>query len=121
MTDPKVSACAGKLRYHCTPAEVEEPLAAAMAYGAAKYGLLSWRNSVDLSDARKRIYYDAARRHMAEWHKGNPTDPESGLPHLAHAMASLGILMDLERMEQETPAPRETYEALPGERWVTAE
>ena len=31
-------------------------------------------------------------RHMAAWQRGEENDPESGLPHLAHAMCNLRML-----------------------------
>lgn len=41
--------------------------------------------------------YDAMQRHMMAWWLGTDRDPESGLSHLAHAMARGLILMELER------------------------
>jgi hypothetical protein len=39
-------------------------------------------------------YYDAAMRHLMAWWDGQTNDPETGLPHLAHAAANLCILLD---------------------------
>lgn len=43
---------------------------------------------------RASIYYDACRRHLGAWFEGEERDPDSGLPHLAHALACLAILVD---------------------------
>ena len=52
-----------------------------LAFGARKYGVDNWQQ---VPDARRR-YYAAALRHLTAWWEGEKTDPESGLPHLAHA------------------------------------
>jgi ADP-heptose:LPS heptosyltransferase len=31
-------------------------------------------------------------RHLAAWQRGEENDPETGLPHLAHAMCNLRML-----------------------------
>ena len=36
----------------------------------------------------------AARRHLLQWFDGQDDDSESGVSHLAHARACLGILID---------------------------
>lgn len=60
--------------------------------GARKYGSASWRDveSVDLAQ-----YIGATLRHLLAYADGEDTDPESGNPHLAHALASLCIMIDL--------------------------
>ena len=64
---------------------------AVLALGAKKYGsAFNWRNySVQAS-----IYVSAAMRHLAQWFDGQNDDSESGVSHLAHARACLGILID---------------------------
>lgn len=59
-------------------------------FGALKYGKYNWRHTA----VRASIYSDALERHMAAWKDGVDTDTESGLPHLAHALACLAILID---------------------------
>lgn len=64
--------------------------ALAMADGAKKYGPYNWReNKVTAS-----IYLAAAQRHMDSWLDGEDTDPKSLVPHLGHAIACLGIIVD---------------------------
>lgn len=61
-----------------------------MAGGAEKYGSFNWGEGGVVAS----VYYDAALRHLLAWYTGEDIDPESGLPHLAHARACLGILLD---------------------------
>lgn len=60
--------------------------------GALKYGRANWR----VSGVRASIYFDAASRHLNAWFEGEGQDPDSGLPHLSHALACLAILVDAE-------------------------
>jgi hypothetical protein len=55
-----------------------------------KYGRTNWR----AAGIRFSIYYDAINRHLDKWFEGEDIDPDSGLPHLAHAMAGIAILID---------------------------
>jgi len=43
-------------------------------------------------------FYDAAIRHLFAWVAGEDNDPESGLPHIAHAAVSLMFIAEFERM-----------------------
>ena len=61
-----------------------------MGLGAEKYGAFNWRHE----KIQASIYIAAIRRHLAQWHDGEDDDPESGMSHLAHARANLGILID---------------------------
>ena len=38
---------------------------------------------------------DAVMRHILDWVEGEEDAPDSGVHHLAHARAGLGILLDL--------------------------
>jgi hypothetical protein len=63
-----------------------------MKLGARKYGPFNWtKDPVSAS-----TYYSAAIRHLMAWYTGERLDPESGCSHLAHARASLAILLDCE-------------------------
>lgn len=79
---------AGKLRFDLIPCEVEELQAHIFTMGAAKYEDRNWEKGIDYG----RVYA-AARRHMNEWLHGVHKDPESGLPHLAHAVWNLNALI----------------------------
>ena len=78
----------GKLRYDLVPVEVEEALARVLTYGAEKYAPNNWRYVTNGTDR----YYAALRRHLAAWRMGEELDPESGLPHLSHALACVAFL-----------------------------
>lgn len=62
----------------------------AMMDGARKYGAFNWREKKIQAD----IYVDAARRHIAAWFDREEFAEDSGVHHLGHAIATLGILLD---------------------------
>lgn len=64
--------------------------ALAMENGAAKYGPFNWR----AHKINARVYVAAALRHLYSWADGEAKASDSGVPHLAHALASLAILVD---------------------------
>lgn len=59
--------------------------------GAKKYQRGNWRH---VENGVER-YMDAAFRHLLAHGKGELTDPESGLPHLGHAVWSLLAVIEL--------------------------
>lgn len=61
-----------------------------MMNGAKKYGPYNWREN----EVTASIYVDAAMRHLLAWFDGEAIAQDSGVPHLAHAIASLGIIID---------------------------
>lgn len=64
--------------------------AIAMQDGAQKYGPFNWREK----KIQASIYYAAALRHLAQWYDGEENAEDSKKPHLAHAIACIGILID---------------------------
>ncbi len=64
--------------------------AQAMMDGAAKYGPYNWREN----PVKSMIYIAAAQRHIAAYLDGEDIDAKSGVPHLGHGLACLGILAD---------------------------
>ena len=62
-------------------------------FGASKYGENNWRN--DISKYGWTRHYGSIQRHLTAWNDGEDLDPESGLPHLAHAMTQLMILLQV--------------------------
>lgn len=82
----------GKTEFHLMPVQSLETINKVLMYGAQKYGAENWRN-VDNHEPR---YYNAAMRHMQAWLNNEVIDPESGLPHLAHAICSLIFLIERE-------------------------
>jgi hypothetical protein len=89
MTEFKKSDL-GKPRFDLIPPEVELELAKVFTFGAEKYSPNNYR----LGAAWGR-YIAAVRRHLNAWQLGEDLDPESGLSHLAHALASLAMLQTL--------------------------
>ena len=61
-----------------------------MKLGAKKYGPYNWR----LKKVRRTVYIEAAMRHLLSALDGEDCDPESGVPHEAHAAACVGIILD---------------------------
>jgi hypothetical protein len=57
----------------------------AMDFGDAKSAPHSWQQ---IPDARQ-FFFDAAMRHLIAMQTGEEHDRETGLPHVAHAIASL--------------------------------
>jgi hypothetical protein len=88
--NPKDRIGARKPPLHLIPSAAEITEAVVMGLGAEKYGPFNWRSE----KVRASIYIAAARRHLAQWFDGEDEDPESRVSHLAHARASLGILLD---------------------------
>lgn len=90
--NPKYEEGQKKLDFTCTPPVAEGFLAQVHANGAVKYGRFNWRETgVD-----QRTYVSAIRRHLADYVEDRRIDDDSGLPHLAHIMASCAILLDAE-------------------------
>ena len=71
----------GKLDYTLVPWDGLEDVIRVLEFGANKYSRDNWRK-VENADAR---YMAAAFRHLVAHQGGEVNDPESNLPHLAHA------------------------------------
>ncbi|ATI15718.1 hypothetical protein [Bordetella phage vB_BbrM_PHB04] len=89
-TNPKDAIGSGKLPLHLWPTTATALGALGLLDGMLKYGRSNFREI----GVRASIYYDAACRHLNAWFEGEEVDPDSGLPHLAHALACLAILVD---------------------------
>ena len=68
------------------PKEAMWELGGALAYGAKKYGDGNYRNGMLVSRQ-----LSAAIRHIYQHLDGENNDPESGVTHLGHALASLAM------------------------------
>ncbi len=88
--NPKDRVGVRKPPLHLIPPAAEILESAVMALGAKKYGEFNWRSS----NVKASVYVAAARRHLLQWFDGQNDDAESGVSHLAHARACLGILLD---------------------------
>lgn len=73
-----------KLQWSLLPMDALSLVVKVMMFGAKKYSVNNWRKGMEWT----RLY-DAAKRHMDAWLGGEDLDPESGLPHIAHAICCL--------------------------------
>lgn len=89
-TNPKDAIGCDKLPLHLFPQTATILGTLGLLDGMLKYGRMNWR----IAGVRASIYYDAALRHLFAWFEGEDADPDSGLPHLAHAIACLAIIVD---------------------------
>lgn len=76
-------------RYVLLPWAALDEVAAVMTFGAAKYGAHNYRYGLD----HGRLFA-AAMRHLVATMRGEECDSESGFSHIAHAAASLMMLVD---------------------------
>lgn len=77
-----------KPRLDLLPYEALEQVAKVLTFGASKYGKANWSNGIEHS----RLLA-AAMRHLGKYSEGENVDPESGLPHIAHATCNLVFLL----------------------------
>jgi len=86
---PKFDAT--KVRLDLLPIEPMMQIANVFGFGAKKYFANSYRQGETVVWSRT---YGSIMRHMMAFWLGEDKDPESGLPHLAHAGTQLFILME---------------------------
>ena len=80
-----------KVRLSLVPASSIVYQALAMEDGARKYGPYNWRNNKVIAS----IYVEAAQRHLLAWFDSREElAPDSKIPHLAHALSCIGIIID---------------------------
>jgi len=89
-SNPKYAIGSSKLPIHLWPTTASAMGSIGLLDGMLKYGRSNWR----ASGVRASIYFDAANRHLNAWFEGEENDPDSGVPHLAHALACLAIIVD---------------------------
>ena len=81
---------AGKPRMDLIPPEAELALAKILTHGAAMHGENTWR------EVEMWRWEAALRRHLNAWKRGEVTDAESGMPHLAHVLCNAAFLVALD-------------------------
>lgn len=81
----------GKSMVELLPFEALVQVGQVLSFGAQKYAAHNWRKGMKWS----RLL-GAAIRHLFAWGRGETTDPESGLPHLAHAACCVLFLLSYE-------------------------
>jgi len=89
MPEQGVKYDGGKPRYALIPPGVLDPVVKVLTLGAEKYSGDNWMRVDDCG----RRYYSALMRHLEAWRSGESTDPESGLPHLAHVVCNAFFLL----------------------------
>jgi|SRR5271165_2072135 len=89
-TNPKDKLGLKKVRLSLVPPSSTIYQALAMEDGAAKYGPYNWREKKVIAS----IYIDAAKRHIDSFFDGEDNASDSKKPHLGHALACLGIIVD---------------------------
>ena len=79
----------GKAPIDLLPSKALVAIAQVMAYGTRKYKPHNWRLGLSWGQT-----YSSLMRHLLAWNDGEEIDPESGLPHLAHAGCQLMFLLE---------------------------
>jgi len=93
ISNPKDGIGSMKAPISCIPMPILFEMGLAMLEGT-KYGRHNYRGA----GVRCSVYIDAACRHLMCFYEGEDTDPDSGLPHLAKAMACCAIIRDSQLM-----------------------
>lgn len=78
------------------PREAVMGAAAALTFGANKYGRDNFKAGIEYTALAA-----AAMRHLTAWLDRENFDPESGLSHLDHCLASLSMLKFMEQRRPE--------------------
>lgn len=89
-SNPKDAIGSDKIPHHLWPVAATILGTLGLTDGMLKYGRANWR----AAGVRFSIYYDAIKRHMDAMNEGEWVDPDSGLPHLSHVLASAAIISD---------------------------
>lgn len=92
---------AGKDPWDLLPWEAVELIVRVLEFGRKRYGAWNW---VGVDQYRRR-YFSALVRHLVAWRRGEQLDPDSGLPHLAHAGCCILFLL-----AKETPGALTKFE-----------
>ena len=88
----RVSEAPPRPRLDLLPTAPLEEVARVLAHGAEKYDPYNWCNGT-----RWGRCYRALLSHAWAWWRGEDTDPDSGLSHLAHCICNLLFLMEYQR------------------------
>ena len=78
-----------------------EALVTVATYGAGKY---SRHGFLQVPNAEVR-YLDACMRHLLKYGQGEHLDPESGLPHIDHALWNVAAIVELGRRKEHFVEP----------------
>lgn len=86
----------GKPRWDLLPFKSLRKVVEVLTLGEEKYSIDNWKH---VDNGRQR-YFAAAMRHLTTWWEGERNDPETNLPHLAHACCCILFLLWFEREEK---------------------
>lgn len=105
--NPKTLVGASKVPLHLVPPSAKHFLAEALGDGARKYGPYNWRDSkISIS-----TYKAAMERHMDAFWDGEDYASDSGVHHVAHAMACCALILDamsIDMLVDDRPTPGDT-------------
>ena len=76
-----------KCRVDLVPPQTIEAIGSVLGFGAKKYAAHNWMKGIPFSAISGGIM-----RHLLAFNRGEEIDPESGLPHLHHALCGLTFL-----------------------------
>ena len=106
-----------KVPLHLVPASSTIYQALAMADGAKKYGPYNWRGNKVIAS----IYIAACKRHLDAWFDSSEElADDSKIPHLGHALACIGIIVDAYEtgnLKDDRPVPGATARLL--KKWAS--
>lgn len=92
-SEPGLKYDARKPRWDLWDMPFLEDVHAVLVYGEKKYSAWNWAKGMSYSRC-----FNAALRHLwTWWWLGEENDPESGLPHLAHATCCIMFLRGMQR------------------------
>lgn len=89
-TNPKTKFGQAKPPLAIVPGSAMLYMAEALRDGTDKYGQANWR----VDPVSSSTYANALERHFQAWKDGEDIDPTSKVPHLAHAMTNIAIILD---------------------------
>lgn len=101
----------GKPPMELVPLSALEDCARVFGYGREKYAAWNWAKGMDWS-----VAYGCLLRHLSAWFNGEDNDPESGLPHLGHAMCNLVMLSTFARTYPEGDDRPEQWLNMPADK-----
>ena len=101
----------GKLRYDLIPPHALEMLATVYTHGAEKYSDVNYLNGNGMPYRR---ILAALMRHVEAFRGGETYDPDSGLPHMAHAAWQCFTLMTYEQVLENPKDNRDMMEEVLG-------
>lgn len=94
MNDKALKHDSNKPDLTLVPPELTEAVAQVMGFGCTKYGRSNWLGGME----HHRVLA-ACMRHINKFLKGEEIDPESGFPHLWHAVTNLAFLITYQERE----------------------